>query len=113
MSVEEKWYTIPEAADFLGFSQAYIRTLIRKNQLTTDMVPLSEGSLVMRHVITESSMGEFLNTVPHKTRRNDGRNKFIVYISPDEYPRVLDVLEENGLGEVARLLEPANKVKSY
>lgn len=108
---DEKWYTVPEAAEYLGFSQTYLRTLVRKGTLIPLRVPTFEGSLVTRYVFSESMLEAFLNEAPHKSRRRDGRNKFVVYIHPDEYPRVLEALRDHDLGEVAQLLLPANKVK--
>lgn len=111
--MEPKQYDIPTAAEELGFSQAYIRTLIRKGTLKTTRVPLSEGSLVTKHVISEEALREFENESPHKSRRLDGRNKFIMYLRPDEYMPAYQALSKAGLHEVADLLTPANKLKFW
>lgn len=109
----ERQYDIKEAADALGFSQIYIRTLIRRGTIPTTKVPLAEGSLVTRHMISQSELDRFLHELPHKSRRSDGRNKFIMYARPDEYSAAYQCLVAAGLKEVADLILPANKVKFW
>ena len=107
---EKRQYDINAAAKELGFSTIYIRTLIRKGVIKTTRVPLAEGSLVTKHVINEDEMQRFLKDIPHKSRRDDGRNKYILYARPDEYMQAYQVLTLAGLQEIADLIVPANKV---
>lgn len=109
----EQQYDILAAANKLGFSQTYIRTLVRRGVIKTTRVPLSEGSLVTKHVISEAVLDEFLNETPHKSRREDGRNKFIMYADPGEYVLVHQALVAADLQEIAELIIPANKVKFW
>lgn len=103
-----KQYDIREAAIAMSFSESYVRTLVRRGTLETTRVPLSEGSLVTKHMISEEEIDRFMNEAPHKSRRHDSRNKFIMYATPDEIVGVLQSLRNSELGEVANLIEPAN-----
>jgi len=107
---KKKQYDINAAAKELGFSVVYIRTLIRRGVIKTTRVPLAEGSMVTKHVIDEDELQKFLTDVPHKSRRCDGRNKFILYARPEEYTLIYQALTNAGLKEVADLIAPANKV---
>ena len=103
-------YTIVEAATELGFSVQYIRTLVRNGRLVTTKEPIAPGSLVSRHVITTEELERFRNEVPHKSKRSDSRNKFIIYLLPTEVGIVRKALEGAGLPDT---LKPANRLKSY
>ena len=107
---EKKQCDINAAAKELGFSVVYIRTLIRRGVIKTTRVPLAEGSMVTKHVIDEDELQKFLTDVPHKSRRYDGRNKFILYARPEEYILVYQALANADLKEIADLIVPANKV---
>lgn len=113
MTEKEKLYDIIDAAKYLGFSQIYIRMLIRKGRLASVKKSSTPGSLVMKHMVRESDLNEFIGEMPHKTRRADGRNKFIMYATPGEYTRTRQVLLNANLIEVADLIIPANKVKFW
>jgi len=106
-------YDINSAAQAAGFTTAYIRNLIRKGVIHATREPVREGSLVTRYVIDSQELDRFLNTVPHKSRREDSRNKFVMYATPDEFTAAIQALEAAGLHEVASLITPANKVKNY
>lgn len=107
---KQEQYDINAAAKELGFSVVYIRTLIRRGVIKTTRVPLAEGSMVTKHVISKEQMDKFLNDVPHKSRRYDSRNKFILYARPEEYVLVYQALVNADLKEVADLIVPANRV---
>ena len=108
--MSDKMYDIPAASARIGFSQSYVRTLIRRGTLISEMVPLSKGSLVTKHMISESELQRFLEEVPHKSRRHDSRNKFVLYATPDEIAPLLDAMRNAGFGEIADLVEPANQL---
>lgn len=107
---KQEQYDINAAAKELGFSVVYIRTLIRRGVIKTTRVPLAEGSMVTKHVISKEQMDKFLNDTPHKSRRYDSRNKFILYARPEEYILVYQALVNANLKEIADLIVPANRV---
>jgi hypothetical protein len=108
-----EYYDIPAAAKKIGFSVPYIRTLIRKGKLLTTMQPLYEGSRVKKHMIPETELKKFVELMPHKSRRKDGRNKYIVYVRTDEFLQMRQALLDAGLEEIAFLITPANKLKHW
>lgn len=110
---KKQMYDIKEAATELNFSESYIRTLIRRGTLETTRVPLSEGSLVTKHMIAAEELDRFMNQAPHKTRRHDGRNKFTLYAGPEEVGEIMVLLRESGYDEVADLIEPANSLNYW
>jgi len=106
-------YDIPAAAKKIGFSVAYVRTLIRSGKITTVMQPLYEGSHVMKHMIPDDQLQKFVEEMPHKSRRKDGRNKYIVYARNDELLQIRQALFNAGLNELAFLIAPANRLKHW
>jgi hypothetical protein len=106
-------YTIDEAAVELSFSAQHIRTLIRQGRLESTMEPLAEGSLVEHHIISAEELERYRNEVPHKSRRSDGRNKFIIYLLATEIAPVRKALEKAGFADIAKGIRPSNKLKSY
>jgi hypothetical protein len=108
-----KLYDIHAAAAQIGFSTGYVRTLIRKGKIKTELQPLHEGTCVLKHMIPETELQKFVDEVPHKSRRSDGRNKFIVYLRNDELLHARQLLIDGGLGEIAFMIQPANKLKHW
>ena len=106
-------FDIEETAEELNFSAQYIRLLVRTGRLHSTMEPITEGSLVERHVITAEELERYKNEAPHKSRRSDGRNKFIIYLAVKEIAPARKALKAAGLKEVAEGIRPANKLKSY
>ena len=106
-------YDIPAAAKRAGFSIGYIRTLIRNGKIATELKPIHEGSSVLKHMISEGELKRFLKEIPHKSRRSDGRNKYIVYARAEECVQMKRVLVEAGMIELAGLIVPANRLKNW
>jgi hypothetical protein len=106
-------YDIEDAATELGFSAMYIRVLVHSGRLNSTMEPITPGSLVTKHVITAEELERFRNEVPHKSKRADGRNKFIIYLLPTEIAPARKALEKAGLPEVASGIRPSNRLKGY
>lgn len=108
---EAKLYSIIEIARKCGFTIPYVRTLIRKGTLQSEMRPLRPGSVVMKHFVPEESLTDFLSSTTRKSRRADGRSKYVFYASPKEYDRVLQALLKEGMVDIVESLRSANKVK--
>lgn len=106
-----KHYDIPHAAEYMGFSVPYLRTLIRRGTIKTTRQPVHEGTSVTKHMIAESELKRFMKDAPHKSKRSDGRNKYVLYARTDEVVIARMALLNAGLSEVAALLMPANKMK--
>jgi hypothetical protein len=108
-----KQYDINSAAGRMGYTPQYVRALIRKGLLDTELVPLVKGSLVTRHMISEEEIVRYLSGAVRKSRRIDGRNKFVFYANVAEYPRIIEALKKAGLQEVAEGVRSANKLKAF
>jgi len=104
-------HNIAEAAKVMGFTPAYVRSLIRKGQLVSGLEPIVPESLVKRHVITDEDIKLFLSQSKRQTHRADGRNKYVVYMTRTEYEAVKIVLTENGLAGVVETMRTWNPVK--
>lgn len=105
-------YTIPDAAEKMGFTPAYVRSLIRKGQLLSELEPIVPESLVKRHHITDEGIAHFFDESSRKTHRADKRNKFVIYMTLVEYETVKILLTENGLSVVAETIKTWNPIKS-
>lgn len=103
-------YDIPSAAVYTGLSPQYIRNRVRDQTIPTVKVPISEGSVVTKHVMTQKALDEFLNT-PRKNRRADHRNKYVVYMTSSELTQVQDALQAANLQDVAATMHLANILK--
>lgn len=103
-------FTIDEAAEYMGYSSSYTRSLIHNGKLESTMQPVSEGSGVKKHTITKAACDDFLENAPHRNRREDGRNKYIMYATPKEFRESIRVLKAAGrtTNAVAELIVPAN-----
>jgi hypothetical protein len=112
----QRKYGIPEAAQELQLSEAYIRMCIRNGSLISKMEPVSEGSTVMKHVITQRALDEFANRDTRRApRRADGRAKWVFYASPEEVNLVKELLYTSnipGLAVVAQSISSNAKGNS-
>lgn len=104
-------HNIAEAAKVMGFTPAYVRSLIRKGQLVSGLEPIVPESLVKRHVITDENIKLFLSQSKRQTHRADGRNKYVIYMTPVEFEATKIVLAENGLGPVVETMRTWNPIK--
>ena len=104
-------YDIPEAAIRMNFTPSYVRKLIREGSITTEFKPIAEGSLVKKHFLSEEEVQRFFLETPRKTHRVDGRNKYVIYMSPSEFATVKLLLTKNELKDVATTIRTWNKLK--
>lgn len=111
--LEGEWLSITDVARQCGFTGQYVRTLIRKGKLESELHPIREGSMVQKHFVSKESLQEFLAETTRKTKRTDGRNKYVFYAKPREYDKVLQALLKDGLVDVVESIRENNKVKPF
>jgi hypothetical protein len=63
-------------------------------------------------MISDEAITTFFGEVKRKTHRADGRNKWLIYMSPTECEAVKTLLRANGLEDVVDTIRTANVVKS-
>jgi len=102
--MKNKMYTINQAATFVGLTAPYVRSLIRKGKLPSQLLPLTEGSKVLRHHVMETDLIEYRDNAPRKIRRTDGRRKYSIYVRDGELDAVLEALYGADLGDVAHTI---------
>jgi len=104
-------YTIGEAAVAMKMSSQYVRTLIRRGQIKSKLVPIAKDSQVTRHAIAKDQLENFLSGSARKSKRTDGRNKYVFYANFGEIGRVREVLKAAGLQEVEKTVMSSNQLK--
>jgi len=104
-------YTIKEAAKEMSLTDAYVRALIRQGKLPSELRPITFDSSVSRHVIKAADVKAFLQETVRKTKRTDGRNKYVFYATPEEQQAVDDALRAANLTAVADMIHTANPLK--
>lgn len=102
-------YTINEAAEVLGLTPFYVRKCIRENKLPSTLVQVGETK-VHRHEISEEDV-ELFSKRPRRQvgKREDGRNKFVIYLSPSEIEGFESLIESE---DYAHTFNRANPPKS-
>lgn len=110
MPDEKTSFSIDEAAEELGYTKHYLRQLVRKNEIKAALVPISPGARVFKYLISKSELERFRDAPRGRSRRTDGRSKFLFYATFDEAEEVIETLEENGLAELADLIQSANEL---
>jgi len=104
-------FTIKQAAKHMGLTDAYVRALIRQKKLPSTLVPIAKDADVSRHIITLDDINEYERGATHKTKRKDGRNKFVFYATPTEAQAAVKVLQDAGLDLIASTVRTANILK--
>lgn len=106
--VSTKGYlTIKEASEKYGLSTVWIRRMVHQNQLEVIRVKVGDTN-VERIEILETSIAT--RASGSKSRRDDGRNKFVLYATPEEYETLTALLAEHKLETpIARANPPKSK----
>ena len=114
MDNEPKLVSLAEAAKMLGFTELYVRMLVRKGKLKTKKVPLGPESEVWKHMIYSEEVERF-RTHPHAigNKREDGRHKHTLYATDSELKAIQTLLSDNGFTEVAELLTTPSQKSAY
>lgn len=103
--------TIHQSAARLSLTPQYVRTLIRRGVLPSTQEPISLGSSVFRHMLDVSDLDVFAEGYVKKTRRGDGRHKWIVYATFQEMDDVKNALRVAKLDNIIELIRTANTLK--
>jgi hypothetical protein len=93
-----KTYSIKEVCNKIGISEVYLRRMILEGKIPTTKHRVSEN--VWRHEIAESEVSKLQErrvTGVHHTR-TDGRNKYTIYLNPQELTLVNQFIVDNKLG---------------
>jgi len=104
-------HNIEDTAKLMNFTPNYVRALIRKGALKSALEPIVPESLVKRHMVSDEAITEYLTGTVSRARRKDGRNKFVVYMSHEESPKVQALLRANGFAGIADTLRTWNPLK--
>jgi hypothetical protein len=94
-----------------SFTPPYVRSLIRRGLLPSIQRPIREGADVKKHYVKETDLLTYLESSTRKTKRLDGRNKFIFYANHAEYNLVLAALTAAGLTDIVEGIRAANHLK--
>ena len=106
--MDDKLYSIMDAAKFLSLTPSYIRSLIRHKKIGSSLEPTHEGSEVKKHMITREELVRYRDHTPRKSKRSDGRHKYLIYMSDHEVDPALKALFDAGLEGVADTIKAAN-----
>ena len=82
-----KWYSIKKVAEYTNMFDNYIRKLIREDKLVSKLVTVS-GTNIPKRMIQGKSIIAYLLSAKSGSKREDGRNKWIVYLSDAEYKAI-------------------------
>ena len=100
---------INQASARLQLTPFYVRKCIKKETLHAKLVLVSDDSEVRRYEITEEAIEEFeMRERKSVGKREDGRNKFNIYLTPVEYAKLSAILVRE-MSTIAPLLKRANK----
>ena len=98
-------YTINEAAVKLELTPFYVRKCIREDKLSSTLEQIGDTK-VQRHIISEEELERFANRPKKQVgKRDDGRNKYTIYLTIEEYDELIAQHDE-------LLIARANQKKS-
>ncbi|MCJ7483550.1 MAG: hypothetical protein MUO31_11345 [Thermodesulfovibrionales bacterium] len=108
--MDKSSFSIRESSVKLGVSEMYLRKMINVGKIETVKVSISPK--VWRHEVSSSELERFKTRSSNRSSREDGRNKFVIYLTPTELGKVQKSLKESGMGEIVKLLVRSNPSKS-
>lgn len=94
--MSDKVYDIKEAAVYMSKNEQYVRLLIRTGKLATNMVRVP-GTRIMKHVMTQQVLDEYMKKTSVHTVRQDGRSKNTIYMTTNERELVNKFCEEHNI----------------
>ena len=107
MNNKENAYTIKQLAEEKELSTVYIRRAILSGKLESKKVKIGE-SKVERHMITEEQFAAWRSQNVTRSRREDGRSKFVLYANAEELEKIQALLEKN---KIEAIVQKANVKK--
>lgn len=99
-------YTIKSLSKKFGHSEVYIRRMITQGKLKTTKEKIAKNTY--RHKISTEDYNSWRASTVTRSKRDDNRNKFTFYLSPQEYKEVSKLLQDK-LPELDTLLFRTNK----
>lgn len=105
MAEKPVMFSIKTAAQETGLSEVYIRRAIQMKKLPTQKVQVGDTE-VYKHMITKDDLEKWRNGSGTHSVRTDGRNKFVMYATPDELAKIQQFIAEQKIGAV---VDKANK----
>ena len=91
-------FTIKSICTKTGLSHVYVHRMIMKGVLKSTKVLI--GNNTYRHEISEEDFNSWRESTHTHSRREDGRNRYILYSNPDELEKLQELLKEHGIGVV-------------
>ena len=101
---QENLLSINDVAREFELSPIYVRNAIRHQLIETTMVPIAPESKTLKHLMTREAVVAWRETRNSRSRREDGRNKFTLYATPEEKAQIEALLANN---EIGALIEKA------
>lgn len=102
-------YTINQLASKTKLSAQYIRKSIHAGKLESTLVNISPK--VQRHEITMTQFNAFRKNTKQRTSRDDGRNKYKSYFTPQERTQLSKILKGSKLEHLDKMITRANVSK--
>lgn len=92
-------YTIKEIVAKYNLSNVYVRRMIQQGKLITTKVPVIGMKNTFKHVVDEEELVRWRSSSQHN-KREDGRNRFILYATSEEKATLDELLKESELGVI-------------
>jgi len=102
-----KQYTIKEICIELKLSEVYVRRMIHHGKIKTTKVEIAKNTF--KHQIAEDELNRWRKETSGRSKREDGRSKFTLYATADEYDKIQKLLETESIESP---LIRTNKVKN-
>jgi hypothetical protein len=96
-ATEGQVYTLEQAAEFVKLTPFRVRMAIRAGDLKSHLEPRAEGVKTLRHMITYTDLMAWRSVTGTHSKREDGRTKFVIYMTTDEQAQVEAILKEHSL----------------
>ena len=87
-------YTINEAAVKMNLTPFYVRKCIREDKIQSTLEQIGDTK-VHRHKISEEEITRFETRDKKQVgKRDDGRNKYTIYLTLEEYEELIDTNDD-------------------
>lgn len=98
---------IKEVCERYGLSQVYVRRMILKGTIPTTKVEI--GKNTFKHVMNVTDIEKWREASQNRSKRQDGRGRYILHATLEEIDQLQQLLDENDLNV---LITRQNKVKN-
>src|SRR4030042_2214823 len=103
-------FSLREASAYSSKSEMYLRKCVTSGPLPSKMVTVTGN--IKRHEIAKVDLDAFLARTSNRSSREDGRNKYTIYMTGAEEEKVRKLLAANELMAVSTHLTRANPSKT-